>query len=148
MQQLMSLQNLHLNFHSFLGFQHGSGSSVKVIMQLLPLAIGLKCFWFLIGLLLYLRSADYISSILRSLPTKPVFKRILAKAFCQYILNLMLKKKLGSFNDLITNTYFQSFIYVCPSMVCHDILGITVSLALLSKIQLILERLNKNITKP
>ena len=82
------------------------------------------------------------------LKIKPVFKRILAKAFCQYILNLMLKKKLGSFNDLITNTYFQSFIYVCPSMVCHDILGITVSLALLSKIQLILERLNKNITKP
>ena len=141
-------QDLHLNFHSFLGFQHASGSSVKVIMRLLPLAIGLKCFWLLIALLLQLRSTDYLSMILRSLPTKPVFKRILAKAFCHYILNLMSKKKLGSFNDLVFNTYFQSLIYVCPSMVCHDILGITVSLALLSKIQPILERLNKNITKP
>ena len=37
------IQDLHLNFHSFLGFQHGSGSSVKAIMVLstaLPLAIG------------------------------------------------------------------------------------------------------------
>ena len=36
------IQDLHLNFHSFLGFQHGSGSSVKAIMLLssgLPLAI-------------------------------------------------------------------------------------------------------------
>ena len=58
---------------------------------------------------------DYLSSILRSLPTKPVFKRILTKAFCQYILNLMSKKKLGSFNDWI-NAYFQSFICLPP----HD----------------------------
>ena len=38
---------LHLNFHSFLGFQRGSGSSVKAIMLLsaaLPLAIGLNFF--------------------------------------------------------------------------------------------------------
>ena len=51
------IQDLHFNFHSFLGFQHGSGSSVKTIMPLkarLPLAIGLKFFWFLIALLLYL----------------------------------------------------------------------------------------------
>ena len=44
------IQDLHLNFHSLLGFfQHGSGSSVKVIMPLsatLPLAIGLKIFGF------------------------------------------------------------------------------------------------------
>ena len=36
-----------LNFHPFLGFQHGSGSSVKAIMLLpaaLPLAIGLNLF--------------------------------------------------------------------------------------------------------
>ena len=48
------IQDLHLNFRSFLGlFQHGSGSSVKAIMPLsvtLPLAIGLKIFWFLIAL--------------------------------------------------------------------------------------------------
>ena len=53
------IQDLHLNFHSFLGFQHGSDSSVKAIMRLsatLPLAIGLKCFWFLIALLLYPKS--------------------------------------------------------------------------------------------
>ena len=40
----------------FLGFQHASGTLVKVIMRLLPLVIGLKCFWFLLALLLYLRS--------------------------------------------------------------------------------------------
>ena len=56
-QQLMDffIQDLHLNFHSFLGHQHGSGSSVKAIMPLsatLPLAIGLKCFWFLVALFL------------------------------------------------------------------------------------------------
>ena len=41
------IQDLHLNFHSFLGFQHRSGSSVKAIMLLstaLPLAIGLNLF--------------------------------------------------------------------------------------------------------
>ena len=41
------VQDLHLNFYSFLGFQHGSGSSVKTIMLLsaaLPLAIGLNFF--------------------------------------------------------------------------------------------------------
>ena len=54
------IQDLHLNFHSFLGFRHGSGSSVKAIMPLsatLPLAIGLNFFWFLIALLLYPKSA-------------------------------------------------------------------------------------------
>ena len=63
---------------------------------------------------------DYLSSILRSLPTKPIFKRISTKEFCQYILNLMLKKKLGSFNDLIINIIFNPS-YVCPSMVCRNI---------------------------
>ena len=51
--------SLHLNFYSFLGFRHGSGSSVKAIMPLsavLLLAIGFKCFWFLIALLLYPKS--------------------------------------------------------------------------------------------
>ena len=39
------IQDLHLNFNSFLGFQNGSGLSVKAIMLLsaaLPLAIGLN----------------------------------------------------------------------------------------------------------
>ena len=56
-----------LNFHSFLGFRHGSGSSVKAIMPLpttLPLAIGLKCFWFLIVLLLYPKSIIFGLSFL------------------------------------------------------------------------------------
>ena len=51
--------SLHLNFYSFLGFRHGSGSSVKAVMPLsavLLLAIGFKCFWFLIALLLYPKS--------------------------------------------------------------------------------------------
>ena len=41
------IQDLHLNFYSFVGFQQGSGSSVKAIMLLsaaLPLAIGLNFF--------------------------------------------------------------------------------------------------------
>ena len=41
------IQDLHLNLHSFLGFQHGSGSSIKAIMPLsatLLLAIVLNCF--------------------------------------------------------------------------------------------------------
>ena len=75
----------------------------------------MKCFWLLIALLLYIQSSQpYLWWIIfprsyRSLPTKSVFQRILTKAFCQYTLNLMLKKKLGSFNDLI-NAYFQSFL--------------------------------------
>ena len=43
------IQDLHLNFHRLLGFQHGSDSSVKAIMPLsatLPLATGLKCLVF------------------------------------------------------------------------------------------------------
>ena len=137
------IQYLHLKFHSFIGFQHGSDSSVKVIMRLLPLAIGLKCFWYLIALLLHLKSAIL------------VFKRILTKESCQYILNLMLKKKLGSFNDLIINTYFQSFIclpiYGLPWYWYEHFLAsifCKLSLALLNRIQPILERLNGNITKP
>ena len=38
------IQDLHLNFNSFLGFQHGNGFSVQAIMLLsaaLPLAIAL-----------------------------------------------------------------------------------------------------------
>ena len=53
------IQDLHLSFHYFLDFQHGSGLSVKAIMRLsatFPLAIGLKCFWYLIALLLYPKS--------------------------------------------------------------------------------------------
>ena len=141
------IQDLHLNFHSFLGFQHGSDSSVKAIMRLsatLPLAIGLKCFWFLIALLLYLKSTILGLSFLDlkdlCLPNQ------FSKAFCQYILNLMSKKKLGNFNDLISN-FFN------PSYVCHDMnifwpVFCKVSLALLNRIQPILERLKENITKP
>ena len=53
------IQDLHLNFHSLLDFRHGRGSSVNTIMPLpatLPLVTGLKCFWFVIALLLYPKS--------------------------------------------------------------------------------------------
>ena len=43
------IQDLQLNFQSFLGFQHGSGSSIKATMPLsatLPLVIGLNFFGF------------------------------------------------------------------------------------------------------
>ena len=84
---------------------------------------------------------------LRSLPTEPDFKRVLTKAFCQGILNLMPKKKLCSFNDLI-NTYFRSII--CFPDHEHSPAGIfcKVSLALLNRIQPILERVQEDITKP
>ena len=70
-QQLMSfvIQDLPLNFHSFLGFPHGSGSSVKEIMLLsavLPLAIDLN---FLVCNSIIVISKepylDYFSSILK-----------------------------------------------------------------------------------
>ena len=44
-----SVQDLHLNFIFFLGFQHGSGSSIKATIPLsetLPLAISLEFFGF------------------------------------------------------------------------------------------------------
>ena len=50
------IEDLHLKFQYFLGFQHRSGSSVKTITLLLPLVIGLKCFCFLTALLLHLNS--------------------------------------------------------------------------------------------
>ena len=135
------IQDLHLNFHSFLGFQHGSDLSVKAIMQLsatLPLAIGLKCFWFLIALLLYPKSTILGLSFLN--PKDLCLPNQFSKAFCQYILNLMSKKKLGSFNDGI-NAYFQSFICLLPhDRYEHFLAGISfkISLAFMNRIQPIL----------
>ena len=141
------IQDLLLNFHSFLGFQHGSGSPIEAIMPLsatLPLAIGLKYFWFLIALLLYPKSTILGLSFLD--PKDLYLPNQFSKAFCQYILNLMSKKKLGSFNDLI-NAYFQSFI--CLPRYEHFLASIfcKVSLALLKRIQPVLEKLKENITK-
>ena len=55
------IQDLHLNFHSFLGFQHGSGSSVKAIMlptiSSITISDWFEFFWFVIALLLYRKSA-------------------------------------------------------------------------------------------
>ena len=62
----------------------------------------------------------------------------------------MLKKKLGSFDDLVINTCFQFFICL-PQYRFEHFLANTfckVFLALLNRIQPILERLNENITKP
>ena len=147
------IQDLHLNLPSFLGFRHGSGSSVMAIMPLsatLLLAIGLKCFWFLIALLLYPESTilglSFVGPKDLCLTNQFTTNQILTKVFCQYILNLMSKKKLGSFNDLI-NAYFQSFI--CLPRYEHFLASIfcKVSLALLNRIQPILERPKENITK-
>ena len=115
------IQDLQLNFHSFLGFQHGSGLSIKAIMPLsatLPLAIGLN---FLVCNSIFISKVShtwisFLNPKDQSNPTKPVFERILTKALFQYTLNLVSKKKLGSFNYWI-NAYFQSFIYVfCPTI--------------------------------
>ena len=83
----------------------------------------------------------------RSLPTNPVFEKILTRAFCRYILNLMSKKKLGRFNYLI-NAYFRSFI--CLPRYEHFLASIIFKgfLTLLNRTQPILERLKENITKP
>ena len=70
-------------------------------------------FWFVIALLLYRKSAILGLSFLD--PKDLCLPNQFSKAFCQYILNLMSKKKLGSFNDWI-NAYFQSFICLLP----HD----------------------------
>ena len=53
------IHDLHLSFYSFLGFQHGSDLPVygnHATSATLSLAIRLKCFWFLIALLLYPKS--------------------------------------------------------------------------------------------
>ena len=106
-------------------------------------------FWFLIALFLYpmstiLDSLDYFSLILNMFAYQTSFWEVLS---CQYLVNLISKKKLSSFNDWI-NTYFQSFI--CLSRYEHLMASIIckVSLALLNIIQLILERLNEKTTKP
>ena len=64
-------------------------------------------------LLLYRKSAILGLSFLN--PKDICLSYQFSKAFCQYILNLLSKKKLGSFNDWIT-AYFQSFICLPP----HD----------------------------
>ena len=78
------IQDLHLNFHSFLGFQRGSGSLVKGIMLLsatLALAIGLKFFCFLIALLLYPKPYwDYISFTLKIFACQTSFRDYLDKS--------------------------------------------------------------------
>ena len=59
----------------------------------------------------------------------------------------MSKKKLGSFNGLI-NTHFEIFIYLPRYEHFLASIFFKVSLALLSRIQPILERLKENIMKP
>ena len=56
------IQDLHLNFRFLLGFRYGSGLSVKAIMPLsatLPLAIGLKYFWFLSNSIIILSKVSH-----------------------------------------------------------------------------------------
>ena len=115
------------------------------LLATLPLAIGLKFFWFLIALLLYPKSTILGLSFLN--PKDLCLPNQFSKTFYQYILNLMSKKKLGSFNDWI-NAYFQSFI--CLPRYEHFLASIfcKVCLALLNRIQPILERLKENIIKP
>ena len=78
------IQDLHLNFHFFLGFRHGSGSSVKTIMPpsaTLPLEIGLKCFWFLIALLIQSQPyLDYLFSVLKIFAYQAIFREDLGKS--------------------------------------------------------------------
>ena len=86
---------------------------------------------------------DYLSSFLKIF----AFQEDLDKSILSV---LMLKKKLGSFDDLVINTSFQSFICL-PQYRYEHFLASTfckVFLALLNRIQPILERLNENITKP
>ena len=130
-------------FILFLGLQHGSASSLKAVMPLSatsPLAIGLKFLWFLIVLLLYPKST--ILGLFFLDPKEICLPNQLSRGSwqkrCPYILNLISKKKLGSFNDWI-NSYFQSFI--CLPRYEHFLPGIfsKVSLTLLKRIQPILE---------
>ena len=102
-------------FQSFLDyFQHGSCSLVKGIMALsatLPSAIGLKIFC--ITVISKVSHTWILSSILKIFAYQTSFwDEILTKAFCQYILNLMSKKKRGSFN-------YWTLCFI-PSYFCHD----------------------------
>ena len=75
------IQDLQLNFHSFLGFRHGSGFSIKAIMSLsaaLPLAVGK---WVVIALLFESQPyLDYISSILKIFAYQTSFREDLDKS--------------------------------------------------------------------
>ena len=59
----------------------------------------------------------------------------------------MSKKKLGSFDDLVINSCFQSFLCL-PRYRYEHFLASTFFLSITNRIQPILERLNENITKP
>ena len=150
------IQYSHLNFHSFSRFQHGSGLSVKGIMPLsatLSLAIGLKFFWFLIALLLYPKSAILAILALSFLDPKDLYLSNqlsrgswqMHSVSCTYL--TWCQRRNGCFNDWI-NTYFQSFI--CLPRYGHFLASIfcKVCLALLNRVQPILERLKENIIKP
>ena len=146
------IQDLHLNFHSFLGFQHGSGSSVKVIMRLLPLAIGLKCFWFLIALLLYPKSTILGLSFLdpKDLCLPNQFSRgsWQKRSVSTYLTWCQRRNWVASMIELKL-TYQPS--YVCRSTIYEHFLAsisFKVSLTFLNIIQPILEEFQENITKP
>ena len=157
-QQLMSLlfQDLHLNFHSFLGFQHGSDSSVKAIMRLsatLPLAIGLKCFWFLIALLLYPKSTILGLSFLdpKDLCLPNQFSRgsWQKHSVSTYLTWCQRRNWVASMIEL---KLIYNPLYVCRSTTIYEhflaSISFKVSLAFLNRIQPILEELQENITKP
>ena len=124
-------------FFRFLTWNHGTISNITITDWLEMFLVS--------NSIIFISKVNHTWSK-RSLSTKPVFQKILTKALCQYILDLMSKKKLGTFNELI-NAYFQSFI--CLPWYEHFLASIfcKVSLALLSKIRKILERLKENITK-
>ena len=146
------IQDLHLKFHSFLGSDMEVACQLRQSCHFSNITIS---DWF--EMFLVSNSITVISKVShtwiffpwswRSLPTKLVFERIVTRAFCQYILNPMSKKKLGSFNNLI-NAYFQSFI--CLPRYKHFLASVfcKVSLALLNRIPPILEKPKENITKP
>ena len=136
-------------------FQHGSGSSVMAIMRLsatLTLAICLNCFWFVILLLLYPKSAilglTFHDSKDLYLPNQFSRGSRETRSFSTYWTWCQRRNCIASMMELMLT--FN------PSYVCHDMnifwpacfVKFPWRLLNLNRIQPILERLKENITKP
>ena len=142
------IQDLHLNFHSFLGFQHGSGSSVKAIMlptiSSITISDWFEFFWFVIALLLYRKSAILGLSFLdpKDLCLPNQFSRgsWQKRSVSTYLTWCQRRNWVASMIELT--------LIFNPSYVCHPVpryehflasISFKISLAFLNRIQPILE---------
>ena len=110
------IKYLHIKFHSFLGFQHGNGSSVKAIKLAILVILGLS----------------FLNPKHLCLPNQ-LSRGYWQKRSVSTYLTWCQRRNLHIMPARIWNFFRQHLLYI--------------SLALLNRIQPILERLKENITK-